>query len=94
MKDSRQWGIRLEDFRPRRFQGVRRLILLSMIVYAFVSELREIGEKVTARIRKYSKSFQTKAIDPVYQMVRGFGNFLGSTSIFRIRRCRLVVAIG
>ncbi len=76
MKDSRGWGVDLEDVRALTLRGVRRIALLATILYAFLALLRETGGKVIARIMEQVLAFGKCPPDPIYRLFRGLGILL------------------
>lgn len=91
LKDSREWGVRLEDLRALKFQGLQRLLILATIAFAFISELRELGGRVLDQVHAGVKTFRHRYRDPVYRLVRGLGTILGRIGRIRTLRCRRIV---
>lgn len=76
MKDSRGWGVRLEDVRALTLRGIRRLALLAVILYAFLATVRDLGSETVAAIMALVSTFGKVPPDPLYRLFRGLGELL------------------
>lgn len=57
-KDSRGWGLRLEDFRSLKLVGIRRLVMLAQAVYLYLVELglpnaTDLAAKLVRTVRRF-----------------------------------------
>lgn len=80
MKDSRGWGVRLEDVRALTLRGIRRLALLTIILYAFLATVRDIGGESVARLLSLVSTFGKMPPDPLYRLFRALGELLRRTA--------------
>lgn len=91
-KDSRGWGVRLEDFRSLKFDGIRRLVMLAQAVYLFISEMYpRIAERSFAPFLLGVGRLSSPE-DWTYQLMVAIGNALASVarcSRLRWMRARL-----
>lgn len=59
MKESRGWGVRMEDLRAPTFRGVRRLVVLACMAYGYMAELQDqaknVVERVVAKVKAFGK---------------------------------------
>lgn len=76
MKDSRGWGVDLEDVRALTLRGIRRLALLAVILYAFLASLRTDAAELVERALKLVPSFGNCPPDPRYRLFRGLGEMI------------------
>ncbi len=76
MKDSRGWGVDLEDVRALTLRGVRRIALLATILYAFLATIRETGGDLMERVLALVSAFGKLPPDPRYRVFRGMGEML------------------
>lgn len=76
MKDSRGWGVRLEDVRALTLRGIRRLALLTVILYAFLATLRSLSPALMARAMELVSAFGALPPDPRYRLFRGLGELI------------------
>lgn len=76
MKDSRGWGVDLEDVRALTLRGVRRLALLAVLLYTFLAGLRDEGSALVARALRLVLCFGKVPPDPIYRLFRAFGMLL------------------
>ncbi len=88
MKDSRGWGVRMEDLRALSFVGVRRLVLLATIAYGFVAWLRDKAAGVAAKVAEAVLAFGRPPADIRYRLVRGLGDALRRLTHWARRRSR------
>lgn len=72
-KDSRDWGVRLEDLRALKLRGIRRIAYLSLLLYAFLGELRAAGEKVVGVLVRAIGTFGKMPPDVRYRVFRAVG---------------------
>lgn len=79
VKDSRQWGLRLEDVRALTLRGVRRIALLAVLLYGLLATLRDQGGTLLRRILTAAASFGALPPDPRYRLMRGFSELLTRT---------------
>ena len=82
MKDSRGWGVDLEDVRALFLRGIQRLALLIAILYTFLALVRGMGDDVLKRLLDLAPSFGWCPPDPIYRLFRGLGE------LFRRERWR------
>lgn len=75
-KDSRGWGVRLEDVRALTLRGVRRLALLATMLFAFMATVRDAGGELLARAMALVSAFGRLPPDPRYRVLRGLGELL------------------
>lgn len=92
-KDSRGWGLRLEDVRALKLRGVNRLCLFATAVYgflAFVQEARRLAsDQLADAALAASRSFRCNTPDTaVYRLLRGVSLLLARTTRRRRRRWR------
>lgn len=87
-KDSRSWGIRLEDLRALKLRGIRRMALLALLLYAFLTELREDGKEAVADLARAVQCFGPIPPDARYRMVRAIGNILDGLGVRELLRWR------
>ena len=90
MKDSRNWGVRLEDLRALRFEGVQRLVLIACLVYTFIAEMRHWGGMMLDAVVRAVRTVCTVGSDPRYRIMRGLGEQLKGTArriVLRWRGC-------
>jgi hypothetical protein len=76
MKDSRQWGVRIEDLRALRFRGVERLVLVALLAYGILSDLRAACQRLARVALAAVKTFGTPPVDLRYRLLRGVGSVL------------------
>lgn len=88
MKESRGWGLRLEDLRALTFRGVQRLVLLGMLAYSFMAEFRDKAETVAKTVVGAVKSFGAPLADIRYQLMRGIGTALAKVARWQMVRWR------
>ena len=74
-KDSRGWGVRLEDVRALTLRGIRRLVLLAALVYAFLATLRDVGGELLDFVARAVRVF-SEAPDIRYRLFRGLSEVL------------------
>ena len=87
-KESRGWGVRLEDVRALTRRGIRRVVLLASIFYGFMAELRDRVAAVAEDLAQVVNSFGKLPPDPRYRIFRGLGVMLGRIARWRVRRWR------
>lgn len=78
MKDSRGWGIRVEDVRVLKFRGICRIMMLAAAVYLFLAELRDAGGTVLTRAIGAIQAFGDTPPDGTYRLLRGISSVLAS----------------
>ena len=76
LKDSHQWGVRLEDVRALTLRGVRRIVMLAVILYSLLATFREQGGVWLRRIYQAAASFGRLPPDPRYRLMRGVSELL------------------
>lgn len=76
MKDSRGWGVDLEDVRALTLRGIRRLALLAAILYAFLATLRTDAAELVERAIGLVPAFGDCPPDPRYRLFRALGELI------------------
>lgn len=76
MKDSRGWGVDIEDVRALTLRGVQRIVLLSAILYTFLATLRVDAGDLLTRALGLVAAFGRLPPDPRYRLFRGLGEGL------------------
>lgn len=76
MKDSRGWGIDLEDVRALTLRGIQRIALLTILLCTFLAGVRGMGADVVKKLLDLAPSFGACPTDPIYRMFRGLGELL------------------
>lgn len=75
LKDSRRWGVRVEDLRALKFRGVQRLVMLALIAYLFVLHVQK-GKELIEAIASAARCHDYVAKDTRYRILRGTGKLL------------------
>lgn len=83
MKDSRGWGVRLEDLPSLKFVGVRRLVMLAACGYLFLAEMGLAGERVVGAVVATIGCFGV-ARDETYRLLRAVGAVLSRMPRWRL----------
>lgn len=76
-KDSRGWGVRLEDLRALKLAGVRRLCLLAMAVMTFLAEAAG-ALSVKQRVAVARQTFGSMPRDVLYRLTHWLARELAS----------------
>lgn len=76
IKDSRGWGVDLEDVRALTLRGIQRIALLTILLYTFLASVRGMGADIVKRLLDLAPSFGVCPADPIYRMFRGLGELL------------------
>ena len=76
MKDSRGWGVDLEDVRALTLRGIQRLVLLAVLLYTFMTTLRIDASELLDRALALVSAFGRLPPDPRYRLFRGLGELL------------------
>lgn len=78
LKDSRGWGVRLEDVRALSLEGIRRLVLLAVIVNGFMLWMERRSKALVRRAVEVAQaSGGREPMDLRYRIFRGAGVLLG-----------------
>lgn len=70
-KDHRGWGVALEDVRALTLRGIRRMALLTSLLYTFMASLREHEPELVEAVIKMVAAFGKVPPDPRYRLFRG-----------------------
>lgn len=76
MKDSRRWGVDLEDVRALYLRGIQRLALLIAILYTFLAAVRGMDAGALKRLLDLVPCFGDVPPDPIYRIFRALGEWL------------------
>ena len=76
IKESRGWGLRLEDMRALTLRGIRRLALLGAVAYLVIALLQDLGGSTLARILSAVETLGKPPADIRYRIMRGLGMLL------------------
>lgn len=80
-KDSRGWGLDLEDLRALKLRGVQRIALLVMLISSFLSDLAgAMGDQKGIKKALRALSFGELPDDLRYRFARWLGELLGDAS--------------
>lgn len=85
IKESRGWGLRLEDIRALTLRGIRRLVLLGAVAYLVIALLQDLGGSTLARILGAVETLGNPPPDIRYRIMRGLGVLLESALSRRAR---------
>lgn len=76
MKDSRGWGVDLEDVRALKLRGIRRLAALIALLYVFLASVRGMDGALVKKLLALVQCFGACPPDPLYRIFRGLGELL------------------
>lgn len=90
--DPSDWAARFitstSSPRKRKLRGIRRMALLALLLYAFLTELREDGKEAVADLARAVQCFGPIPPDARYRMVRAIGNILDGLGVRELLRWR------
>lgn len=73
IKDSRGWGLRLEDLRALTLRGIRRLVLIAAAAYLVIALLQGADSATINRILGNVETLGKRPADLRYRLMRGIG---------------------
>lgn len=76
-KESRLWGVRMEDVRAQSLRGVQTLVLLATIYFGYLVTLRNRAASQLAVVATRAVAIGAdEAMDPSCRLVRWMGQLL------------------